>query len=168
VPEHPGGFLLDGGMHYIAATRLLLGQTKITALSAFTTLLQPHLPPADTLDSIWQTSSGISGSFAMSFGTTLSSNEYKIACEEGTVTVMHNTVTVCKGEEGDNDIILEQDFPDASVGVLGEVEAWAKSLEDKPNPMQSPQQGLADLEILEMMLVSGEKGGTPMTLQHQI
>jgi predicted dehydrogenase len=169
VPEHQGGFLLDGGMHYIAATRLILGDIKPTTLSAFTTLLKPHLPPADTLDSIWKTNGGISGSFAMSFGTTFSGNEYKVACEKGTVTVTGNTVTVYKGEEGDSNIILQHDFPDASVGVIGEVEAWAKGLEEeKQDPMQSPEQGLADLEILEMMMASSEKGGTPMTLQYRI
>lgn len=125
------------------------------------------------MNSIWQTSSGISGTFAASFGTTFSGNGYEIACEGGTVAVSGHGVTanvvVHKGDQRDNNIILKKDFPDRSNGVEGEVAAWAKGIaEGKPDPMQSPEQALADLELLEQMLVSGEKGGVQIKLEHQI
>ncbi|RFU28537.1 hypothetical protein B7463_g7801, partial [Scytalidium lignicola] len=169
VPEHQGGFLLDGGIHTVAAIRLLLGENKPSALASYSALLKSHLPPVDTVNSIWQTSSGISGTFAMSFGTTLSGGAYEIACEDGTVIVEKNKVTVRKGNESDNNIIFQQEFHDRSNGVVGEVAAWAKGIEEgKPNPLQSPEQALADLEILEKMLVSGEKGGVSIPLQYQV
>ena len=49
--------------------------------------LQAHLPPADTLDAILLTRSGISGTFSLSFGTTFSDSTIAIACRHGTVTV---------------------------------------------------------------------------------
>ncbi|KAK2625157.1 hypothetical protein QTJ16_005526 [Diplocarpon rosae] len=168
-PEHQGGFLLDGGVHFVAATRLLLGEeVKPTTLSAYTHLLRAHLPPVDTVDSIWQTTSGITGTFSVSFGTTLSGSEYTVACEEGSVTVLpRNKVIVRQGEESDHNL-TETEFKEEGSGVQQEVKAWAQSLVDgTPLPAQSPEEALIDLEILEKMLRSGEQGGKVQTLQCQ-
>jgi len=168
-PDYQGGFLLDGGIHFVAGTRLLLGDSaKPTALSAFTTLLQEHLPPVDTLNSIWQTTSGISGTFSVSFGTTFSGNEYSVACEKGSVTIVKSTVTVRQGEEKDGNVKVTE-FDDEGSGVKQEVKAWAQSLLDhKPDPKQSPEEALADLEILEKLLKSGEGNGKTETLEFQL
>jgi len=162
-PTHQGGFLLDGGIHTVAGTRILLGSSaKPVALSAFTTLLQPHLPPVDTVNSIWLAKSGISGTFSMSFGTTFTGMEFNIACEKGTVSIVGNKVSV--SETGGKP--TEKDFPDQGSGVKQEVAAWAESLiAGKPNPRQSPDEALADLEILEKMLRSGEGHGKTESLQ---
>ena len=156
-------------MHFIAGTRLLLGEeAKPTSISAFTTLLQPHLPPVDTVNATWITKSGISGTYSNSFGTTFSTTEYTVACEKGTVTIVGSKVTVTEGEQklGKS---TEKDFPDEGNGVRQEVAVWAKSLADgAPNPLQSPEEALADLEILEKMLRSGEAKGKVESLQLQV
>jgi len=133
-------------VHFTAATRLLLGDSaKPKAVSAFTTLLQQHLAPVDTLNSIWTTTSGISGTFSVSFGTTLSGNEYTVACEKGSVSVVRSIVTVRHGEEKDDKHEI-RDFEGEGNGVKQEVTAWAQSLVDKkPNPKQSPEEALVDL-----------------------
>lgn len=168
-PEYQGGFLLDGGVHFVAGTRLLLGEdAKPIALTAYTTLLQEHLPPVDTVNSTWITKSGVSGTFSVSFGTTLSGSEYTIACEKGSVTIVRSKVTVREGEESAGKF-TEKDFPGEGSGVKQEVAAWAKSiLEGTPNLKQSPEEAFADLEILEKMLVSGEAQGKPQSLQFQV
>ena len=168
-PEYQGGFLLDGGVHFIASTRILLGEsTRPTALSAYTTLLQEHFPPVDTVNSIWQTKSGISGTFSVSFGTTLNGSEYTVACEKGSVTIGRSKVTVREGEEKEGKF-AEKEFPEEGSGVKQEVKAWAESIAaGKANPAQAPEQALADLEILEKMLKSGERHGKTESLQHQI
>ncbi|NDJ62999.1 MAG: Gfo/Idh/MocA family oxidoreductase [Chloroflexi bacterium] len=61
----PGGFILDGGVHQIAALRLVLGE--ITAVSAQTQLMRPDLPPADTLAAVLEFERGIIGSLTMTF-----------------------------------------------------------------------------------------------------
>lgn len=168
-PEYQGGFLLDGGVHFIAGTRILLGDAaRPTALSAYTSLLQNHLPPVDTVNSIWQTKSGISGTFSVSFGTTLSGSEYTVACEKGSVTIVKSKVTVREGEEKDGNF-TESEFTWEESGVKQEVDAWAESIVvGKANPAQSPEQALADLEILEKMLKSGEGQGKTEALHYQI
>jgi predicted dehydrogenase len=161
--------LLDGGVHSVAGLRLLLGETaKPTALTAFTTLLREHLPPVDTVNSVWHTKTGISGTFSMSFGTTLSGNEFTVACEKGSVTLARGKVTVRQGEQSDNKSSVKE-FNDEGNGVKQEVKAWAESITDgKPNPHQSPEQALADVEILEKMLKSGEGHGKTESLQFQV
>lgn len=72
--------------------------------------------------------------------------------------------------EGQDVKTVEKDFSDTEGnGVKQEVAAWALSIaEGKANPRQSPQEALADLEILEKMLRSGEGHGKTESLQLQV
>jgi predicted dehydrogenase len=165
-PAYQGGFLLDGGVHFIAAIRQLLGSAALpTSVVAHTSLLQQHLPPVDTVDSVWTTKSGATGTFSVSFGTTFApGGEYAIACERGTVTVTRGKVTVEENKE-----TKVSEFPDERSGVKPEIIAWAESIvAGQANEAQSPEQALADLEILEKLLKSGESKGKVEILQHQI
>ena len=157
-PDHQGGFLLDGGVHFVAATRLLLkgGGQKINKVSAFTAQLQQHLPPVDTLNATMQLENGASGTLSISFGTTDTGSEYLVACEKGSVHVSRGKVVVKRdGQDAES-----KEFPDEGNGVNQEIKAWAQSLEKgSRNEMQSPEEALRDLEILECCLRSGEQGG---------
>jgi len=168
-PAYQGGFLLDGGVHFTAGTRLLLGETaKPVAITAYTSLLQEHLAPVDTINAVWLTKSGVSGTFSLSFGTTLSGSEYQVACEKGSVTIIRSKVIVHEGEEK-NGKVRETEFNDEGSGVKQEVAAWAEGIATgKPNPGQAPEQALADLELLEKMLRSGEAQGKGENLQFQV
>ncbi|TPX16464.1 uncharacterized protein E0L32_003758 [Thyridium curvatum] len=73
-PTHQGGFLLDGGVHYMAGLRDLLAsqpRNEIARVSAFTIQLQEHLPPVDATNVVIRTKSDITGSFQISVRTTL-------------------------------------------------------------------------------------------------
>jgi hypothetical protein len=100
----------------------------------------------------------------MSFGTTFKGSEYNVACEKGTVTIVGSKVIV----EETGGMPMEKEFPNEGSGVKQEVAAWAESLvTGKPNPRQSYEEALADLEILEKMLKSGEGHGKTESLQFQ-
>ncbi|CAI6341372.1 unnamed protein product [Periconia digitata] len=162
-PEYQGGFLLDGGVHFIAATRLVLGGAGVKPVktAAFSAQLQEHLPPVDTVDATAQLSNGSSGTISLSFGTTFSGSEYAFACEKGVVTVSKGKVTVQKN--GEKEVVKEH--PDEGNGVKQEIAAWGKALQEgKANQRQSPEEALGDLEWLEAMLQSGEKGGASIDL----
>ena len=164
MPEYQGGFLLDGGVHTIAAIRLLLsgGGEKIKSISAFTAQLQKHLPPVDTLNSTLLLSNGSSGTLSMSFGTTDTGSEYLVACEKGSVHVSRGKVTVTK----DGKVVEEKEFNDEGNGVKQEIKGWAESLESgKWKDEQSPEEALRDLEIIEAGLKSGEQGGKVVELK---
>ncbi|KAF2825755.1 NAD(P)-binding protein [Ophiobolus disseminans] len=164
VPEYQGGFLLDGGVHFVAATRLLLkgGGEKIKSVSAFTVQLQEHLPPVDTINSTLLLSNGASGTLSLSFGTTDTGSEYLVACEKGSVHVSRGKVTVTR----DGKVTEEKEFKDEGNGVKQEIKGWAESLESgKWKDEQSPEEALRDLEIIESALKSGEQGGKPVELK---
>lgn len=133
-------------MHYTAGLRYLLGpETFITRLSAFTTLLQEHLPPADTVDAILKTNTGIQGTFQVSYGTSLVGPEWTVGCEKGSVSVGDSKITV-RSVDGKEDV---QNVEDERTGVPPEVRQWGQALAvGKVNPEQSPSQALADLELV--------------------
>ena len=166
VPEYQGGFLLDGGIHQVAALRLLLGPEALpTSLTCYSALLQKHLPPVDTVTSIWQTKTGIAGTFNLSFGTTYPKKEITIIGTTGSVSIIGDNVVV-RTAGGES---TEKAFEWKDYGVKPEIAAWAAGIAaGKADPKQSPEQALADLEILEKLLRSGEEGGKVQTLSYQI
>jgi predicted dehydrogenase len=172
-PEYQGGFLLDGGVHFVAGIRSMLkgGGEKVASVSAFTTLLKEYLPPVDTVDSIWCLSSGKTGTFSVSFGSTFSGAEWTVACEGGTVSVDRDEVTIVpKGGEKRVEKVKDE-FGDVGVGsgVKMEVFGWARSLVSREwDARQSAEEGLADLEILEAMVRSGDERGKVVEIRHQI
>lgn len=162
-PEFQGGFVLDGGVHFAAATRLLLSGDKADTARAFTAQVQPHLIPLDTVNAIVRTKSGISGTFQQSVGTLLSAFKWDFGYEKGSVTIEGDTVIV-KPAEGET---TSQDYKYTS-GVSEEVAAWAEALQaGKPNPLQSPEEALGDLEFLEKMFRSGEQDGAAQKYELQ-
>ncbi|WPG99824.1 NAD(P)-binding protein [Acrodontium crateriforme] len=166
IPEYQGGFLLDGGVHFVAAMRVLLGsEAKVVRLSAFTTQLQEHLPPVDTVDTVLKLENGCTANFSVSFGTTFTGMEHSIACERGSILVTRDTVT-SKPKGGEQ---VTETTPSDVGGVELEVSAWAKSLVDgKQDDRQRPEEALADLELIEAMLNSGAQDGKPVELKLQM
>lgn len=160
-PTHQGGFILDGGVHFTAGLRLLLGPSNpLVSIAASTSQLQKHLPPVDTVDATAKAANGATGTLSISFGTTFTASEWSVACEKGVVTVSGDEVTV--GQEEPKEV------KDDVSGVTLELQAWSEALAaEKPDPRQSPEQALADLELIEAMLRSGEQGGQPVHLQFQ-
>ncbi|KAL9101606.1 MAG: hypothetical protein Q9163_003145 [Psora crenata] len=178
-PSHQGGFLLDGGVHYAAALRLLLGpENTIKQLSAYSSQLQRHLPPVDTIDAILKTRHGATGTMSVSFGTTFSGSEYAIACESGSIRVSMSTVTTLfNGEKRKVDVEGE------GSGVVTEVRDWAEAvIAGQCNDRQSPEEALADLELLfvqydiklarvhkvQFMELATRQGWTKMSMKLQV
>lgn len=138
----------------------MLGRDNpITTISAFTAQLQPHLPPTDTIEAIVRTKSGALGSISISVGTTTKGTEYTVASENGVVGVGFDQIIV-NGET--------KEVKNEKTGVPPEVRAWGESLVSGPrNPLQTVEEALADLSLIEAMLTSGEQGGSPVTVENQ-
>ncbi|KAI0412178.1 hypothetical protein F5X98DRAFT_382915 [Xylaria grammica] len=166
-PEHQGGFLLDGGVHYTAGIRKLLGEDHAIAnVIALTSLITSHLPPKDTINAILQTKSGAVGSYIHSTGTTMQAYDFHVACEHGYVKATPDKVVTVRGLGADAK--SEEKIFEKSSGVKEEVQAWAEALiSGKPHPEQTPELALGDLELLEKMLTSGDEDGTRQKLEYQ-
>lgn len=134
-------------------------ENPLISLSANTAQLQDHLPPVDTIDATAKAKNGATGTMSISFGTTLKGSECTVACEDGVVSVAGGKVTI-----GDK----TEEIKNERTGVPPEVRAWGEALAaGKVNERQSPEEALADLELIEASLRSGEQGGKPMALECQ-
>ena len=144
----------------MAGMRLLLGRDNpLVSVSANTAQLQEHLPPIDTIDATAKTRDGVTGVVAISFGTTFKCSEWAVASELGVVSVSGNQVTIGKDTK---------EVQNEGSGVAPEVRKWGEALaEGKTNQRQRPEEALADLELIEAMLRSGEQGGKPIALKYQ-
>ncbi|KAF3930742.1 hypothetical protein ABW19_dt0210189 [Dactylella cylindrospora] len=162
IPQYQGGFCLDGGVHFTAGLRKLVGADQISQLASFTNLAHPHLLPIDTITSTIKLKSGACGTFALSFGSTSHKQfEWLIVCEGGSVKVGEGgKVTVKK--VGEEEVVKEFGW---NSGVKGEVKAFAEAVaRSKGNEIQSPELAVGDLEMIEKMLKSGEEGGKPLEI----
>lgn len=83
------------------------------------------------------------------------------------MSVSRDTVTVRSGEEKDGNTTTRVILGSGS-GVKAEVKAWAEGIETGvENAQQSPAEALADLELLEAMIKSGEGEGVKVVLTRQ-
>ncbi|KAJ6164905.1 hypothetical protein N7470_003577 [Penicillium chermesinum] len=160
APEYQGGFLLDGGVHQLAGLRLILGSAdKVTTVSAQSQQQQPYLPPVDTVDAVVKTSSGATGIISMSWGSSFNDNIFEFSCEKGVVKLHFDGVEV-----NNHDHIVPFD----GKGVGPEIDDFATAIiNGRRSKTQSPEEALADLEMLEQMLQSAERDGEKMPLQWQ-
>ncbi|PYI08048.1 oxidoreductase family, NAD-binding Rossmann fold protein [Aspergillus sclerotiicarbonarius CBS 121057] len=163
-PDHQGGLVLDIGVHHLAATRYLLGSDRITRVNALVAALQGALPPADTVDAIFQTESGAQGTFQFSTCSSLQQDTgYAIVGENGHLRVQNEVVTV--QINGGDDV---KRLPVERLAVVNEVKAWGQALaKGAVPPEQRPEEALADLELVELILKSGGENGAPQFPQHQ-
>ncbi|KAK4201170.1 putative oxidoreductase [Triangularia verruculosa] len=155
VPDYQGGFLLDGGVHFVAALRYLLGASgqELSKLVAYTALLEERLQPLDTIHGVASTKQGVNGSVVISFGTEFKNGtDVEIVTTNGTVSWNPTEVkTVTK--EGES----KKEF-EYSSGVAAEVAVFAQAIKagtEKVDGLQTPEEALRDLEVLEGLLESG-------------
>ncbi|CAI6089602.1 unnamed protein product [Clonostachys chloroleuca] len=160
-PLHQGGFVLDGGIHFIAALRLLLGASgeELSTVAAFTSLSEPRLAPLDSLSAVCLTKGGTCGTLSMSFGVDSCPKYLEIimVTDRGTVSVAFDSVkvtTTANGRQANEEIPCKFDM-----GVKNEVEAFASSLINRTqNEQQCGSQAFEDLKLLEYMLESAKEG----------
>ncbi|KAL2152878.1 hypothetical protein VTH82DRAFT_4033 [Thermothelomyces myriococcoides] len=162
VPQHQGGFLLDGGVHFVAALRFLLDAAGqgVKKLVGFSALLDKALPPVDTVHAAAVTEGGRSGTIVLSFGTRFKSDTLvEIVTTNGSVSWSPTEVKTVAGKgDGSGDKVEERkEFPWTSA-VTEEVAAFANGIAaGKLDDFQSPREALKDLEILQALLESGDE-----------
>lgn len=151
----------------MAALRLLLGAAgdEVAKLACFSTLLEEKLLPVDTVHAVLATRGGSNGTATISFGTEFKSGlEVEIVTTSGAVTWNPSEVKVVRKTSG-GDKTEEKETLVRDSGVKAEVAAFAKSFGDGAvDPLQTPEEALKDLEILQALLESGEAGASVKTL----
>lgn len=147
----PGGFLMDGGVHHIAAMRLVVGE--ISHVGAFTAQMRPDLPPADTLTAALQFERGLIGSYSVTYANTAPfPSHLTIIGERGAMQVNRDFLEVTV------DGLTRRETLAPSQGVTDELSAFAKAVRDGAAHRNSPRQALQDVAVVEAMLRSAEIG----------
>lgn len=149
----PGGFLMDGGVHHIAALRLVLGE--IARVTAFAAQMRPDLPPVDTLTAALRFESGLIGSYSVTYASTAPfASHLTVIGEKGTLRVNRDFLELTL--DGQTEAL-----PLApSQGVTDELAAFARTVRLGEPHHNSPQQALQDVAVVEAMLRSAETGAS--------
>lgn len=146
--EVPGGFLLDAGVHFAAALRLVMGEVAdVTALSRSTCA---DLPPLDTMAAALRFESGALATLAMTFAA---SGPWPTALHlvgtEGALRATPDRLEVTRG--GATEVV----YKGTPCGVAEELAAFtAAVLEGEPH-RNTPQEAARDLALVERLLSSG-------------
>jgi predicted dehydrogenase len=147
----PGGFLLDGGVHHVAALRLMLGDVE--SVQAVVRQVRDDLPPADTMSATLRFASGAVGSYTVTYAAPIySASPLEVMGSEGRLRVDRGQLQLTRGEETTTEQPVDRD------GVQGELEAFVDAVLDGVPHRNTPEEGLADLAVLEAMLRSGVSG----------
>jgi predicted dehydrogenase len=166
-PGYAGGFLLDGGVHDIAALRLLFGE--IAHVSAFVRSVDPEIPPADTMAASLAFESGFVANYSVSYALEpLKLTPWRMARAvltgaarpvedrfgrrhisgtRGAIFFTNHRVELVQGTK-------RTVFTERSNHMVAQLEDfWSGVREGRP-VRNSPQEALRDLAVIEALLAS--------------
>jgi predicted dehydrogenase len=146
----PGGFILDGGVHDMAAMRAIMGE--VDSVSAYTTQLREDLPPVDTLSATLRFDSGALGIFTKTFVADAPWESFaQVVGERGALRVNSRQLELTVGEK-----TTTESF--AIDSVLAELTDFARAIEQGKVLRSPPEEALQDVAIIEAMLQSAREG----------
>ena len=148
----PGGWLVDGGVHHVAALRLIVGE--ITSVQAQTALTQTALAPLDTISASLGFATGAKGIYLASYAAAAPWPPHiHVVCERGALRVLRGLVEITR--DGHTNAIECPKFD----GVERELAAFAQVIRHGDTHFNPPEEALCDLAVLHAMLESGRSGG---------
>lgn len=154
TPEYQGGFILDGGVHFIALLRYVSGCEIVKTASLFQQRYR-HLPPVDTVNAALGLSNGSMGSLSFSFASPKGKFEFVFVGEKGSVTV--------SGAENGQEVVMEDaEGKEQSrqviqgEGVPEEVKAFLQAaVSGKADEKAGAREAMADLAVVESICSGG-------------
>ncbi|KAI0657622.1 oxidoreductase family protein [Cubamyces menziesii] len=174
VPEYQGGFLLDGGVHTIAALRVIL-PSPFKAVSAFASLAKDILPPHDTINAIVKSEDGSHGLVELTWGAPTASrasqagNNITVTGTEGWLEVSRangvmrvSVKTTIRDKDGKptgqeaTEVIEENE-----VGIQKEIESFLQAIDGSDDGIDHPRGTLVDVAFIQAALNSN---GAPVDL----
>lgn len=156
VPDYQGGFLLDGGVHFIALLRYV-SSDEIEETASFARQTYDHLPPLDTVQGALRFKSGALGTISMSWASVKGEYSYNFIGTKGSLTITGadgGTKLVVEDEQGK--VVSEEIIAGEGTAqeFLGFFEAIKRGQGDE---RASPRQALADVAVVESLLNGGGK-----------
>jgi predicted dehydrogenase len=146
----PGGFLLDGGVHDMAALRAMLGE--VSSVSAYVIQVRPDLPPADTLSATLRFENGALGVFTRTFAAEGPWDKFAhVIGDRGGVRVSYGSLEITAGG-----LTTTQSFEIDN--VQAELADFARIVQAGQPMRSTPAEALQDVALLEAMFDSARLG----------
>ncbi len=147
--DFPGGAIVDGGVHRIAALRMLLGE--VTHVSAVVKQMREDLPPADTIAATLQFANGALGSYCATYAAgAWIKFPIIITGSQGTMRVSREVLEITKNGE-------TKMYPvTAYLGTHREFAAFADAIQSGQQHRNTPEEAWRDLAVIEAMLQSAK------------
>ncbi len=146
----PGGFILDGGVHDIAAMRTVMGE--VASVSAYVTQVRDDLPPCDTVSATLRFDSGAFGVYTKTFvGTGPWDSFAHVIGDRGALRVNNRQLDVTSGGQ-----TTSRSF--ALDNVQAELADFARCVARGQVRHSTPLEALQDVAILEAMFDSARAG----------
>jgi predicted dehydrogenase len=155
--EFAGGLLLDGGVHYISALRMLLGE--VTSVAAMVKKASHDLNPVDTLTATLQFASGVQVSYLNTFavGTPFSAT-LTIVGDGGSLRVERGKLDLAGLAGAGPGKGVEEIRCAFYNGVENELAAFGAAVAEGAPHRNSPLEALTDFAVVEAMLASAADG----------
>jgi predicted dehydrogenase len=151
--SYSSGFLLDGGVHHIAAIRTLMGE--VAALSAFTAQVYPDMPPAETLMSSLRFDNGAVGSYNVTYANgSPYDNGITVLGDKGSFKVRLDVLDT----SGIPEIADGAPMKFTDDGIYLELADFANAIQNGKTPISTPEQAVQDVAIIEAMFRAAESG----------
>jgi predicted dehydrogenase len=144
-PGHIGGFIVDGGVHIANVVREMFGLPKGVRSLVFQ--ISPHLPPADTLLSVFELEKNMRGIWKYSFALPDSEGPIiTVQGDQGTATLSWSQATLKR--QGAKPLV----FKGKENNYLSEfIHFYDVAVKRKPLAFK-PRQALQDLEFMAALL----------------
>lgn len=147
----PGGFLLDGGVHHVAALRAILGEVE--SVTAEIRQVSADLPPADTISATLRFANGALGSYSASYAAAAPWPPLlHIVGDKGTLRVQRGFLEITAGGQ-----TWGEECPGMD-GAQRELAAFADAVRRGAPHRNSPVEALRDLAVVEALLSAAESG----------
>ncbi|ODV88562.1 hypothetical protein CANCADRAFT_124427 [Tortispora caseinolytica NRRL Y-17796] len=157
TPEYQGGFILDAGVHSVAAIRLVLGE-DVESIVATTSLYKRNLQPTDYMASLVTMKSGVKGTFSMDFSVSVSTFRFVVNGSKGSIEIsrfpnLGYKITTIDGEVTEKEAASFE--TPAQIAVYQEIDTFLDDIASKKQTERAkPEQSVIDQTVIETCLVS--------------
>lgn len=141
-----GGWMIDGGVHFAAGLRAVLGE--VATAKTLTRLVRPDLHPVDSLAAAVELERGTIGTLAVTYAAGLPwATSLTISGSEGVLEVNRDELKhIVNGR-------IVEEISDGGSGVPEALAAFVEAARGGPRDERgSPEQALADLHLIERLL----------------
>lgn len=151
-PEHPGGYISDGGVHHMAAFRMLVGEVE--AVTAQVASLRSDLRPIDTITAALHFASGAVATYGATYALRGPESALQVAGSEGVVLVWRTAVELWRGGKP----LQRWDEPSQQDGMIPMYQDFARAIRSGRPPNSTAAEGWADLRLIVALLRAAQTG----------